>query len=73
MAKANSNTITLSFNEADLLLEALTIWACGEDGAQPGDEVEFAEDGQVFLTNDQISDLFTRIGNAKFSTPNTGA
>ena len=66
------NTVTLSFNEADLLLEALTIWAWGENGDNDGAEVEFGTEDQLQLNNEQIQSLFDRISAAKFSAANTG-
>ena len=62
-----NNTLTLSFNKADLLLEALTIWAWGENGVNNGDEVEFGTEDQLQLNNEQIQSLFDRIQAAKFS------
>ena len=67
-----TKSVTLSYYEADLLLEALTIWAWGENGDNDGASVEFGTEENCLLNNEQISDLFTRIGNAKFSAANTG-
>ena len=62
-----SKTITLSFAEADFLLEAITLWAWDESSGIDGAEVEFGTDDQIQLNHEQIEALFTRIGNAKFS------